>query len=267
MNNMDQNSYIHLNNSGMLHLRQRDYDNAIRYFRYALGKVVRGLTSDPMDVQSSPRIHDSALSVVKDRSNLGITIYTPSAESLTSSDHDSSSFSDHNTLILHTEAFGFASSDPRELDIYEGHPRMKNESHFTNLVSGILLFNLGLSFHMRAIALKSHSEHLRAQHIYCSAKEVLFRRHHHLQDYTFDNGVRRLLLAVTNNMAHLSFHFYDIAGTKNHLSALRYLVFGGSQEEAQNQVSFDVHSDGVDRHFVLNALLSLVNIAQSSPAA
>ncbi|KAL7555421.1 hypothetical protein ACA910_013797 [Epithemia clementina (nom. ined.)] len=282
---------------------------------------------------------------------------------------------DHNTLLLHKGAFVFWDKKRDGGAIYEHDPRMTQpDGPLTHMISGLLLFNLALSFHLRAMSgvgggpggmrrnraasapqqqfagnaapATTTADHLRAaQQIYqnalvavqrgcccscCSRPEAssnLARirssssstmagddatssRVHApsspgaLEDYYSSSTMKeQVVLAIYNNLAHLSFHFFEMDSVEHYLAGMRSILFRPTnnnnnnnnnkehrhletndapprrrrpQEQQQQigQVSRQPpHGGGPnnnrirDRHFVVNARVLPLSIAQTSPAA
>ncbi|KAL7561325.1 hypothetical protein ACA910_018521 [Epithemia clementina (nom. ined.)] len=228
------------------------------------------------------------------------------------------SFLDHNTLIPHKSAFLFAQLEsvvmqdmlaPQDsscsslfssLRLQQQHQRIRRHQ----LISGILLFNFGLLHHLQAIKISclpsissSSSDEKRynfqcAQSSYCMAEQALLRYSPHFDACYDDSGLveRRLLLAIYNNKACISFQFWDVADCESQLVALRNLLTTccevqvesnhheltaaadamaspqDSDTNSSSAVGMISEDDDRCRHFFWNAI-SMAKLAMTSPAA
>ncbi|KAL7569698.1 hypothetical protein ACA910_018567 [Epithemia clementina (nom. ined.)] len=340
---------VSLNNMGIYLLRHGMLDHAIGYFRHCLDKVANGLAASNKD-HKNINLLETESTTGSDMNRISPQI---KADSNQAPSFDSSTFStrfleisndterlksmespwllqdhqerlvDHNTLLLHDRAFFFW--DKRVGAIYEHDPRMAQDGPLTNIISGLLLFNLALGFHLRAIVglvgnprgtnnLTTTSHHLRAtQRIYQNAL-VAFQRGCGLEasrpclattirptnsptvgEYAasrvnapsppsgaveyYDCSMMRdqVVLAIYNNLAHLSFHFFEMDLVEHYLAGMRSILFrqhtnadgcppyhhdGESTRHVNGPAALDRH------HFVSNARgVRPWSISPTSPAA
>ena len=273
---------VHLNNLGIVRIQYGMFDEAARVFRDALCIVYNadscGDSPQASKHQASPSELITGLHV-DETDDLLSTSYL-------SQDCDKKSdvvalsrefFSDHNTLIPHKSAFLFFNNcnvpfvqDRDAMDVCEEEgtcsPLLRKKT-----ISAILLFNLALSYHLRAIRLNSsaspeHAQHLRrAQALYGMAEQVLLQSSTECcskEDCCMTEP--RVLLAIYNNKACISFHFWNISECESQLIALRYLLANGLQRDGDEQVVSE--DDENVRHFFWNAI-SLAKLAMTAPAA
>ena len=155
------------------------------------------------------------------------------------------SMSDHNTLILHASAFFFSSIHTQEEVMVRGSGQL------ATIVSGVLLFNLALANHLLALSnfTRGH-DLLRVQKIYTIAEQVLYQ----VDIGSMNASERRVLLAIHNNNAHISFHFFHLEACEKALSTMGDLLNGYGIDEER------------DKHFLFNILCS-GKFAVTSPAA
>ncbi|KAL7561315.1 hypothetical protein ACA910_018515 [Epithemia clementina (nom. ined.)] len=208
------------------------------------------------------------------------------------------SFLDHNTLMPHKAAFLFFNAESlMEMSDADNNNNNNSSTRFLQqhqrrrrhqLILGSLLFNFGLIYHLQALQQKGGSEetryHLqRAHSTYGMAEQALLRYSADFDECYDDAGVteRRLLLAVYNNKACISFQFWNLADCERQLISLRYILgtcCGGNDSNAENETDMDDKSftpltlgmisedDDHCRHFFWNAI-SMAKLAMTSPAA
>ena len=249
--------YVVLNRIGISYMRTGRFNHAISVFRLLLGGLAdqESATSRPTNSRPSLSACDIGLNI---RQTEEIELNTNGSKKLQEG-------YDHNTIVLYTRPFCFSDSSASGA-LFEDDPRMIRESPLVTTIAGIVLFNLGLSYHLRAMSPTFHrpvatnrdTNRRQAQLIYSNAKQVLCR-----QDMEAINSAqRRILLAVCNNRAHLSFHFFDISSTKSELSDLRYLLCLENDGEGYQEANDEQNSV----QFIFNAMSHNV-LAHTSPAA
>lgn len=167
-----------------------------------------------------------------------------------------SSMSDHNILVPHTSAITFSRVDNTTGDNEEAEEgkeeRRGDDVHRTKLISGIVLFNLGLAYHLWALGFKKQQERklLLAQKFYSVAREAMEK-----DDLTtMSPAERRVVLAIYNNHAHISFQLLHLDASLDFLSSLDHLMTLYEIDEKH------------DQHFLLN-LIFMRTFAMTSPAA
>ena len=189
-------------------------------------------------------------------------------------------FADHNTLLLHAYPFllSLENNDSHEgfddgYSMNKARTKTKNTAstpevlHCENIVLAVLLFHLGLSYHLNALhgSIRQKDVLMRnALDAYNIAEDVLQSTEIGLM--TIEE--QRVLLAIHNNMAHASFHFYDVVACSNHLVTLRYLLsFFGLTSQDETEGSLSINEDQQrSKHFFMNAI-PLVQIFVLSPSA
>ena len=215
------------NNHGVSLLCSGMYDEAVLAFRSALSKIstCSFVNHDGVGTQGSSSLLDFH---VHEIDGLGRT-----------------SMSDHNTLILHASAFLFSRIQAQEEAMDRGSGQL------ATIVSGVLLFNLALANHLLTLSnFTRGNDLLRVQKIYRVAEEVL----HQVGIGSMNSSQRRVLLAINNNNAHISFHFFHLEASANALSTMGALLNGYGIDEER------------DKHFLLNILCS-GKFVMTSPAA
>mmetsp|Transcript_3760 Transcript_3760/g.4993 ORF Transcript_3760/g.4993 Transcript_3760/m.4993 type:complete len:229 (-) Transcript_3760:41-727(-) len=213
--------------NGLELLRQSSFDAAIQEFRYAIKVVAATVISG---VENAPEF-----------ASIRITVYDVDEDQEHQQCKAFSSFSDHNTMYIHSSAF-------RLCEGANGHC-LRNDC-----IASSLLYNVGLAHH-----LKAHQTHgkafnfRRALKSYEVAGQILLRRG---QMNELDAGDRTLLLAIYNNKAHASYNFFDYATSSNCLEVLRYILSQTTQDDAEHC-----------RKFNLNLLFADGQCKRSAPAA
>ena len=246
-----------LNRIGISHMRTGRLNHAISVFRLLLGGLADPGSATSRQTNSRPSLSDC---------DTGLNIrQTEEIELNTSGLKQLQEGYDHNTIVLYTRPFCFSDSSASGA-LFEDDPLMIGESPLVDTISGIVLFNLGLSYHLRAMSPTFHRpvatnrdiNRRQAQLVYSHAKQVLCR-----QDMEgLNSEQRRILLAVCNNRAHLSFHFFDISTTESELSDLRFLLCLENDGEGYQEASDEQNSI----QFIFNAMSHKI-LARTSPAA
>lgn len=254
--------YVVLNTIGISHMRTGNFDNAISVFRLAVDKLLGGLA----DQESNTSRTDGSTQPSTSALDIGLNIRQAVELELNVNDLDVCHGSyDHNTILLYTRPFCFSDSSVCGA-LSENDPRMTSESPLVNTMSAMLLFNLGLSYHLRAMSIETARtvttnrdiNRRQALLVYSNAKEVLCRQ----EMQTLNPAQRRILLALCNNGAHLSFHFFDISTTENQIRDLRYLLSLENYNEGGQE-----HNDEQSYVQFLYNVLSHTFLARTSPAA
>ena len=264
----NQENYVDQNNIGIWYLRRGMFDEAIQAFRRTISKIFNGLQQDTNMLLASSR---NCLNI-SEKDELEIN-----AISCMMTGEGCFFYTDHNTIVLHTCSFHFSDSTSASGTILEGDPRMMSDSPFMNTIMAIILFNLGLSYHLRSASPAFHQtagesttgdmERRKAQQMYWKAERLLCRRQDDLEDMKLPR--QTILMAVCNNLAHLSFHSFDISETEIQLRKLRFLlsiryrnILQDSEEDRQEEATDDGHYE----HFLWNEMSHRV-LPPTSPAA
>ena len=265
-------NFERINNTGIAFMRNGMFEQAISHFRFALGELANGLEAQSQEnVGCFPSNNDLRSRVTLQSSE---DIRMALSHGLKNKDNDAC-FPDHNTLVLHSSAFyclGIARENSGTNPVPFDDPCLKCESCLTTVLSGILLFNMALCFHLRALVIvpgndrRSQQEDLAgARQIYWNAKRVFDRTPPSVYQQLSWNE-QRVFVAIHNNMAHTCFHFFDVQETQRHLAMLRSLLSLHYRHREDRLVQDPGHKvDERDGHFLWNAMMC--KIAESSPSA
>ena len=143
----------------------------------------------------------------------------------------------------------------------------------SRMISSALIFNLGLSYHLRALCYGRERRQRQPDHR--TTRDIDLSRAQKAYDLAAlslqslclshlksdDEG--RIVMAIYNNKAHTNYHFFDVVSAQHSLRTLNQLL---SQREAMNQTYNDEQWKLVDQHFYVNAG-HVTNLATFSPAA
>ncbi|KAL7576810.1 hypothetical protein ACA910_013827 [Epithemia clementina (nom. ined.)] len=238
-----QRSIVDLNNRGIRFLRRYKYEKAVAVFRSTLTSLA---TSFPEEEETSNCPISVPLEV--HAQDLFLEGFVP--------------WSDHNTMILYTCAFSFSLSHER-LDPQDMETSPEESSSTTiipeeaKLISGLVLFNLGLAYHLYTLSqptttTQHERDLLRVRKIYSLARQV-FERNDLGQ---LESAQRRVVLATYNNIAHVNVHLLDVEAS---------LYFLGSLGDVMHLYSM---GEDQDQQFLLNLLCYAGGkVATTSPAA
>ncbi|KAL7571616.1 hypothetical protein ACA910_011156 [Epithemia clementina (nom. ined.)] len=135
-----------------------------------------------------------------------------------------------------------------------------------NQVRAAVLFNLGLTYHLRALLLSTECSHLsslqaselhRAFFLYNTAAQILQHHSHHdqnkgaqQQQQQQSRSSRRMLWALYNNMAHIRFSVLDVAGAEYYLELLQYSLSSPRNQQEQQQYLTDDHDNDSDEEAI-----------------
>ena len=154
------------NDHGITHLHAQKFENALSSFRTCLAQIATSFPENPP---------------VESRESLSVTC---PAQPLTSPLLDVHVMDlgydvsvDHNTLILHASTFVFPPLCPVRMRDQRAAP------HLAAIASGVVLFNLGLTYHLWALQDRAQERDLkRVIKIYSLAEQVLERANVALMD-------------------------------------------------------------------------------------
>ena len=281
----DQEDYVALNNTGISNMRRGNFDCAIQFFHLAITKVLNGLQqetnkSGQQQVTRNRLISPNLCDTLPASSGNCLNIHETDEIEFhivggTSIREGCFSYADHNTVLLHSRLFRFSDNTSESCGaILEDDPRMKSETHFSNLITAILLFNIGLCYHLRSLFPASHRnstsastcdiERRKARQMYWNAERILCRLENTLQD--LHASQYRVLLAICNNLAHLSFHIFDMHETEVQLHKMQFLLSISISSRDQSEPVSQQDEDENYAHFLWNAISDRV-VPRTSPAA
>ncbi|KAL7576806.1 hypothetical protein ACA910_013824 [Epithemia clementina (nom. ined.)] len=276
----EENSHhiVRLNHNGVSYLHCGMWEHAAHSFRLALDQLGHFVSAAN---QSIPAILHSHSETTEKNLTLLFQI-----QELPCKDHcakDPVSFADHNTLLLHASSFYFAPAEGTcAMASFLHDPRLMGDTQATRVLSGILLFNLGLSYHLRATSISGdnrwqkisddgnpnataaarnkHMDFIRAQQSYnlaaCAVQGIP-----RLQDLS--SMEKRVAMAIYNNNAHVSLQLWKIPESEELLSTLYWLLSSTVTDK-----DHDHHSKTPsNRHFYQNARFQVNQLATLSPAA
>lgn len=191
---MEERDVVGMNAKGTQLLRAGKRSEAACVFRQALKQLLNGFVRDPDDECLAP----------------GVTTHLiQSVEIEDSSISSCKKFLDQNTFAFFEKAFIINATDDGGLCDYTNQ----------NLMSTVLLFNLGLSFHLAGVsqAMEQKANLTKALKLYTMAVDVL----------TAEIGVMNtplMSLALANNMGSIYSHFFEAEEVSNCLDWIRCIL-------------------------------------------
>ena len=248
-------SFADWNDEGISFLCSGMYEQAVVAFRSALSK----LSSSFCDADHDGQVNNNEGCVSSSGGGADRSLELEIHE-IEDGPQGRTSTSDHNTLILHASAFRISRVSSPSSPMMDSTSREICRKRAT-IISGALLFNLGLAYHLMAL---SHSNTRggvptllrRVQNMYCLAELALIKKERDIRYCCLNASQRRILLAINNNQAHVSYHFFHREASEHALSKMRDMLSRYGIDEDR------------DKHFVLNVICASGNIGiLTSPAA
>lgn len=173
--------FVDLNEQGLFYLDDDEYSHAIRSFREALTRLNAQRRGTERPTLADPDI-------------MAFHAYPIPLES---PELVQQSVSPDGQFVIFDRAFLFEFRDLR---------------HDYPFVVSTILYNMGLTLHVRALRSQSQKKLRQAQDLYFKALEFLKQRRRATLRATRGGDRRVLFLALANNYGHCSSHLFDEAG-------------------------------------------------------